>query len=162
MSEVSDKDFEIALQNTDNRKIMNAATRNSGVVKFLSTEEIQSCQLIALWESLQKWRPDGGRKFTSFLYQRVYWECLRYVNTINRFNKKNCQLHTNIAEEKMAHDLEINDVMSKLPDNLRAMIQQYFYDGLTLKEIGRTNGCSHETVRRKIKQAIKMMRQLCS
>ena len=65
-NEISDAEFNEALENKDNVRIMNSVC--SRYRKSIPYEEIERCKMISLWEALRAFDPNGGKKFTSFLY----------------------------------------------------------------------------------------------
>lgn len=158
---ITNEQFEKAIGNIDNSKIMSNVISKNGFSNLMSQEEVESCKMIALWKALQHWRPELGKKFTSYLYQKVYWECRKYIAKqkakkipiaiIDHFPKF-------IAEDK---SLEMEEIIDILPGDLPVVIRQRVFDKMTLKEIGNSNGYSHETARRKINRAIKEICKLC-
>jgi RNA polymerase sigma factor (sigma-70 family) len=149
---VSNEEYESALKNKDNIMIMHSA--GSSFITVLDEDEIHRCKLIALWEALQAWRPNRGSKFTAFLYQRVYWECLKCV----KFNNKNRDVQVEFIDREVLPDTPIEEVLEILPDDLQDIIKKRYVYGMTLREIGDEHGYSYETARKKLKKASNCMK----
>ena len=57
--------------------------------------------------------------------------------------------------------LEVIDIINGLEPETANILEQRFYENMTMKEIGRRNGYSRETARRKLKNAIKTCKMIC-
>lgn len=150
---ISDAEYEKALKNNNNKSMMNAASN-----KFRNTlddEQIKECQLKALWEALQCWKPKK-RKFTSYLYQKVYWECIKLIN----LNKKSFKLPiTKELGVSSEPSCLVDETLEILPDDLRNILEKRYIYGMTLREISEEYGCCHETIRKKITKAINICKK---
>jgi len=150
--EVSNEEYEKALNNNDNIMIMNSV--GAKFTYSIDPDEIYRCKLTALWEALKTWKPDGGRKFTAYLYQRVYWECLKSIKT-------NTQKHTvqvQYIEKVVAPELSIFELLDGLPQDLQNMMEKRCIHKMTLREIGAEHDCCYETIRKRIKKAAKYIK----
>ena len=147
---IDDIEFEEALKNMDNKLIMEKAV--SSFRRTIESDELHRCKLIALWEAMQKWNPEG-RKFTSFLYQKVRWECLKVVQ-----QKKKHPCYPLIRDEAGYPTSDFNELIEILPDDMQdVLVKRYVYQ-MTLREISQYYGSCHETVRRKINKALKILK----
>ena len=63
MLNISNLEYEEALKNEDNIKIINSVCRK--YAKRIDREDLHRCKLIALWDAIKKYNPDRGVKFTS-------------------------------------------------------------------------------------------------
>ena len=116
-------------------------------------DDLIACKLYALWSTMQHWRPNG-KKFTSFLYQKTVWECLKAVN------KKVKDRHKNIPIEKATKNrIDIHELLEILPPELKDIVYKRYVEQMTLREISEIYQCCHETIRRKIMKAIKILRK---
>ena len=151
MSNVIDnRDFERALANIDNKLIMEKACASFRNV--IEKDELHRCKLIALWEAMQKWNPQG-RKFTSFLYQKVRWECLKTM----QIQKKQRFLPI-LREEAYYSESNFQEIIEILPHDMQdVLVKRYVYK-MTLREISQFYGTCHETIRRKIRKALKILK----
>lgn len=168
---ISCEEFRKALHDEDNIKIMKSAIRKSPVAKNLTEDEQESCKLIALWNSLQNWDNNPEIKFTTFLYKNVTWQCLLQRQINNKFYKRHITIsndnefsNRNFHNYLQANDLEemMSFCLQKLPEKTVKILRQRYYENMTLKEIGKQNGYSHETARRNVNLAVKQIKQLYS
>jgi len=162
---ITDADFKEALENLDNIRIINTACRK--YTNIIPTEELHRCKLISLWEALKAFDPEGGKKFTSFLYTRVDWECKKQVSDII----KNKSRYAQIGDEafpalgkvengsKLTSEIDIKDTINKLPDHFQQVLYQRFFERLTMEEIASKNNYSRETARRHIIHALKKLEE---
>lgn len=148
---VSNVEYEEALNTIDYIRIMDAAA--SRFKNILDPDEIHRCKLIALWDTLRTWRPTG-RKFTSFLYIKVRWECIRSI-------KQQCEDKVDSLYGYEPPDCDSNpdmaDILDVLTPDLRDMVQKRYLESMTLREISEYYGLCHETIRRRLKQAIEIL-----
>ena len=150
INEISNEVYETALKNMDNKLIMDAAC--SSFKKSIDKDELHRCKLIALWEAMIHWNPEG-RKFTSFLYQKVRWECLKVVKK-QKFHK-GVALKTDVKSHY--HTTYMGEIIESLPSDLQDILVKRYTHGMTLREISLIYGFCHETIRRKIHRAIKIL-----
>jgi DNA-directed RNA polymerase specialized sigma24 family protein len=147
---VTNEEFEIALNDINNILIMNSVC--SSFRKFIDDDELYSCKLMALWQSMIHWK-EGGRKFTSFLFQRLKWECVKIMN-----QKKRNRCY-NIEIEKVASvPGYFGETIEVLPNDLQDIIVKRFVYKKTLREIGKEHNMCPETVRRRVFHALKMLK----
>ena len=79
---ISNSDFERALNDKNNVLIMEKA-----ILPFRSSlthDEMIECKLISLWEAMKSWKREKRGKFTTFLYQKVRWQCIKIVQGNNK------------------------------------------------------------------------------
>lgn len=151
---VSNEEYENALNNQNNLMIMHRA--GSCFIHTLDEDEIHRCKLIALWEALQAWKPDRGSNFTSFLYQRVIWECLKVV----QYQNKNKDVQVDYIDQEVLPDTPFVEVVENLPDDLQDIVEKRYVYNMTLREIGDEHGYSYETARKKLKKAFQHMKMV--
>ena len=152
MNNVTNDEFKEAFKNLDNIRIMNkVCSRYRATIPY---EEIERCKMIALWQALKAFDPNGGRKFTSFLYNRIDWECKKQIYEINKSRRIKIDMPLEFSDASTPDDflelLEIKDVMEKIDENSQKIIYQRFFQRMTMKEIAKENGYSTETARRNI------------
>ena len=72
-------------------------------------------------------------------------------------------LHRGMEKQKNNYlsKIEVIDIVSDLEPEVAHIIKQRFYNNMTMKEIGKRNGYSRETARRKLKNAIKICKSIC-
>ncbi len=160
---ITESEFEDALENIDNIRIINSACKKYR--NIIPTEDLQRCKLISLWEAMKAFDPNGGKKFTSFLYTRVDWECKKQVADIIKHKTRHTQVNDEIfpiigkIDGKVFNEIDIKDTIKLLPDEFQKVIHQRFFEKLTMEEIARSNNYSRETARRHIINALKKLRE---
>ena len=170
-SKIDNKTFQEAYENLDNLRIMASAVRTSGTTCILSPDELESCKLMALWNTLRKWsaKKYPAVKFTTFLFKNVRWQCYLQAHTITKYQHKHQPLedHTYDVSNKetkeyisLESQLAIDEALEALPKKTLNIIQQRFYDGMTFKQIGDANGYSHETARSRVDKAVDSIKKL--
>jgi RNA polymerase sigma factor (sigma-70 family) len=164
---VTEEEFKEALQDKDNKKVMNKIL--SQYSNVIPSEDLEACGMDAVWRCLGYHKKEKGNKFTTSLWRFVHWECCRQLKRIKRQNR----LHTinfstietqDTFEIPVIRDKEIESVreaVNSLNHHHKEYIQQFYFERRTLKEIATMQGCSKETVRTRIKQAIKELTKLC-
>jgi RNA polymerase sigma factor (sigma-70 family) len=113
--------------------------------------DIESIKMNTLWNCIKKFDESKGTKFTSYLFQQLTYAFKNKIKSKrNEFNFENIEKQDVNYQDK----LEVIDILNSLDDETTQILQQKFYQNMTMKEIGRTNGYSRETARRKFKNAI--------
>jgi RNA polymerase sigma factor (sigma-70 family) len=151
---ITNTEFETALANEDNIKIMKYVAR-----KFrekIPYDELQTCQLHGLWKALRTFKPEGNVKFTSVLFNQVLWACDGYIKSLKRPEYTN-----NIPSATSKRDGSLFEYVEGLPEEDAKLLYQRFRDNMTLKEIAAENGYSHEHARKRIKEALQQVKNRC-
>lgn len=172
---VSDEEYNQALANKDNLHVI-----KSVLVKYrkaLSREDLQSCGLKALWRALQYYRPEFGQKFTTSLHLFVRWECNHELKKrpkggyeVVAFFEENMDFVRRSGNKGPEEELEtledlnhIRERMRLLPhDWQRQVIAQHYFDQMSMTQIGEANGYGRETARKRVREAVKVLRRICS
>lgn len=161
---VTDEELQKALKNTDNINVMNKiCMKYIGIIPY---EELERCKLISLWQAIEKYDPSKGNcKFTSFLCNRLFWECQKQLYEIRKTKKipKSDTASSLISEicgfESNPYSVEMQEALEKLDSESKEIIFKRFYESKTTKEIGKENGYGRETARRRILQALEKLKQ---
>ena len=123
----------------------------------IDVDEIESIKMNTLWKCIEKHDEDKS-KFTSFLYSQLSFALK------NKVKKQKLEYNCSTIEKedfKAVVSMEYTDIVSGLPDDTRQILNQRFYQNLTMKEIGKINGYSRETARRRLKNAINLCKNAC-
>ena len=157
---ITDNDFEKALKDSNNTRIMNKVSCK--YINSISYDDLESEKLIVLWECLKTYDPTRKKKFTSFLYQKLDW---RYKKIVREKKRRKSVFYENIDTKNYGDgtDLEqkIYSYTDGLPKHLTKVILQYYLHNMTIEEIGKQNHYSRETARRLIKKALGKIRHRC-
>jgi RNA polymerase sigma factor (sigma-70 family) len=156
--EISNDDFLKALKDSNNLRIMNKVC--SFYQNILSKDELHRCKLLALWKAMCKFDPSCGKKFTSYLYNSVKWECQKDLYNVNKY-RKGITYSDSLFEYFDRHDTDIVDTIEKLPNKFSKVIKQKFFHNMTMEEIGTKNHYSRETARRNVKRGLEKLREIC-
>jgi len=147
-----DKTFEEALNNIDNIKVMNKVCTK--YFAALSADDLYSLKLTTLWKCLNKYDPSKKTKFTTFLYQQLDY-AIR-----NTLKKKKREFNCRQLEKSIDAVDNIDHVLDGLSDEYTVLIKQKYVYGMTMEEMGRQNGYSRETARRRFKKALKSFEKI--
>ena len=150
------------LKNPDVVNIMNCVSNK--YCKSIDVDEIESIKMLTLWKCIEKYDPDRGAKFTSYLYQQLSFafknELKKKKPILFRDNNQIDTIHgAKGVNEKHNISTEFNDTISGLPDDVSEILQQRFLGNMTMVEIAKANGYSRETARRRLKTAIKICKK---
>ncbi len=151
--QITNLEFENALKNEDNIKIMKHVAKR--FKETIPHDELYNCQLHGLWKALRTFKPEGNTKFTSVLFNQVLWACDAYIKSV-----KSPEILSNIAA-KTRSEGSLTEYVEGLPEEYSKVLYQRFEYKMTLKEIAKENGYSHEHARKKISEALKLVKQRC-
>lgn len=140
-----DSKIEKALNDSNIKKIMNKASMR--FKNQLDYDTIYSCQLNALWKAFLNHDPNKAAKFTTYLYNGVFIECMKEIKFHNKSNKCRGKLHDNIDSNRDSFFLI--DLMDELKDSDKELIMDRM-SNMTIVEIARKHNSNRETIRRKI------------
>lgn len=155
MNQVTDAEYEEAQENINYKKIMHAASGR--FKKIIPPNELKRCKLMGLWEALRRFDPSYNRKFTSYLYDQVKYQCLKYISMNSRWTAE-C-ISNQYDFEAPSENKDLKMVLTMLTPEEQELINQRFIMRMTLKEIGEANGYSHEIARRRINDIIKILKE---
>jgi|TARA_Y100000004_G_scaffold30090_1_gene31301 RNA polymerase sigma factor (sigma-70 family) len=155
MDSVNQK-FDEKWNDSNVRNIMNkVSNRYKNNIDF---DDIESIQMNTLWRCIEKYDETRGTKFTSYLYQQLSYAFK------NKIKKKRVEFNVDDFDKmdgNHINKLEVIDIINGLEPETANILEQRFYENMTMKEIGRRNGYSRETARRKLKNAIKTCKMIC-
>ena len=150
-----DRVFEDLVEDPDIVNIMNKVV--SKFQKGLDLDEIQSVKLETLWKCVENYDTSKGAKFTTYLHNQLNYAF------INKLKKK--KSHFNLGEinssiiDDRDHSHDAHDVMNGLPNDISQILHQKYFYNMTMVEIGKANGYSRETARRRLKNAINICKK---
>ena len=147
-----DRTFEESLNNIDNIKVMNKVCARYSTA--LSADDLYSLKLTTLWRCLNRYNPSKKTKFTTFLYQQLDYAIKNTMKKKKReFSCKNIEKSSEVIDD-------IDHVLDGLSDEYTILIKQKYVYGMTMEEMGRQNGYSRETARRRFKKALKSFEKI--
>jgi RNA polymerase sigma factor (sigma-70 family) len=147
--------FEDLWNSSDVKNIMNKVCNR--YKKNIDMDDIESIKMDVLWKCINKHDPDKS-KFTSYLYQQLSYAMK------NKIKKKRVEFNCDAIEKpdnNYEYAMNAIDIMTGLDEETSNILNQRFYHNMTMAEIGRKNGYSRETARRRLKAAIKDCQESC-
>jgi RNA polymerase sigma factor (sigma-70 family) len=148
-------EFEEKWNDSDIKSIMNKVSNR--YKKNIDHDDIESIKMNTLWNCIKKFDESKGTKFTSYLFQQLTYAFKNKVKSKrSEFNFDELEKQDTKYQEK----LDVIDIMNSLDEETYQILQQKFYQNMTMKEIGKTNGYSRETARRKFKNAITLCKNM--
>jgi len=152
---ITDEEFEKALNNKDNIRIIKSVTKKySG---RLSKEIQKSCGLHGLWRCIKNHDDSYGRKFTTSLFMHVEWECKRELSA----QKRKPLVFLGEYDDKIESpplNMEASEILDCLTENQKKIMHQRFFENMTLQEIGENHGYSKEAARQNVNKIIEKLR----
>lgn len=146
--------IEEALKNKDITKIMNKAS--SRFTNQLDMDTIYTCQINALWKAFLHFKPEKNTKFTTYLYNGVFIECLKETKFQNKSKRSNKKLHENIDNNR--DDFFMIDLLDELKTTEEKDLIIDKMSNMTIQEMADKRNISRETVRKRIKKLSKTFR----
>lgn len=142
--------IEDALKDENILKIMNKASRRFR--NQLDKDTIKTCQLNALWKTFLNHDPSKGAKFTTYLYNGVFIECMKEIKFSNKMARFTGKLHDNIPNNK--NQFLIIDILDELSDQDKEMFLDRM-SNMTIAEMSQKYNTNRESTRRKMHKILK-------
>lgn len=146
--------IENALKDSNIVKIMNRASRSFR--NQLNNDIIYTCQINALWKAFLNHNPEKSAKFTTYLYNGVFIECMKEIKFLNKSKRCGGKLHDNIAQNKDFFFLV--DLIDELDDQDKDLIMDRM-SNMTIVEIAKKHDSNRETIRKKINKIAKNIKK---
>lgn len=124
--------------------------------KNIDFDQLESIKLNTLWECLKKYDETKGAKFTSFLYQQLTFA---FKNELKKKKKEFATENIDINISSNNENRVDYELMDGIPIDMKNLILQKYIYNMTMVEIGKANGYSRETARRKLAKAVKIFKQ---
>lgn len=139
-------------------KIMHKASNRFS--NQLDKDEIYTCQINALWKSILNFKPDKNAKFTTYLYNGVFIECLKSI----KFHKKHSKfctkkLHNNLSKKDNSELLI--DILDEANDDDERQFIIDKYSNMTINEMAEKRNSNRETTRKKMKKLFNTIQKNC-
>ena len=148
--------IEKALKDINITKIMNKSSQRFR--NQLDADDIYTCQINALWKCFLHFKPEKNTKFTTYLFNGVFIECLKQIKFNNKHEKfTKGKLHSNVTKSQSAHImLEILDE-AKNEEEKSLIIDKY--NNMTIQEMAEKRNSNRETVRKKLKKVLNRIKK---
>jgi len=152
---MDNKTFEEKWESSDVQNIMNkVANRYRRAIDF---DDIESIKMQILWRCIDRYDPDRGTKFTSYLYQQLSFA---YKNKLKKKRREFNVDKIESVDRKIQHVMDVRDIMTGLDPEHADVLNKRFYHNMTMQEIGKSNGYSRETARRRLGAALKICKKM--
>jgi RNA polymerase sigma factor (sigma-70 family) len=161
MKTVTNEDFEKALLNVDNIRIIKSVVRKFRI--RLGASIAKQCGNTALWMSLMNFDDTKGCKYTTYLYRTVFWTCLNEVRYLNKekaiTNVDVCYVRDSITSKTFKHsDTSSKDIFDILGDVEARLLKARYVNQNTLSEISISNNMTEKRVRKSLREIIKKIK----
>lgn len=143
-----DQKIENALKDKNITNIMHKASKR--FMNQLDADAIYTCQINALWKAFLNFKPEKNTKFTTYLFNGVFIECLKEAKFLSKSKKCSRKLHDNIAQNNEQY-LMI-DLMDEIHNDYDRELILDKISNMTIQEMADKRNVSRETVRKKIKK----------
>ena len=144
-----DTKIQDALNDKNIVKIMHKASKRFS--NQLDKDAIYTCHLNALWKSFLHFKPEKNVKFTTYLYNGVFIECLKEVKFMNKHKQFKQKLHNNISDHKDPYFMI--DLFDEVSGNDKELLMDKF-SNMTIEEMARKYDSNRETTRKKLKSVL--------
>ena len=125
-----DKTFEEKWESSDVQNIMNkVANRYRTAIDF---DDIESIKMQTLWRCIDRYDPDKGTKFTSYLYQQLSFAFK------NKLKKKRREYNVETLESvdrKAEYSMQVKDMITGLEPEYADVLNKRFYYNMTMQEL---------------------------
>lgn len=154
MNDCIDKKIEDAMNDKNIIKIMNKASKR--FANQLDRDTIYSCHINALWKSFLHFKPEKNVKFTTYLYNGVFIECLKEIKFLNKGKMHKQKLHSNLASDKNPYFLI--DLFDEVSGSDKELLLDKFAN-MTIEEMAKKRNSNRETIRKKLKSVLSKIRK---
>jgi RNA polymerase sigma factor (sigma-70 family) len=161
MNIVTNEDFEKALLDVDNVRIIKSVTTK--FTKKLGASNAKQCGNIALWKSLQNFDDTKGCKYTTYLYRTVFWTCLNEVRCLNK-EKAVTNVDVSYFKDSISFsnyrrsDTSIKDVFDILGNVESRLLKSRYIHKNTLSEISISQNITEKKTRKSLREIIKKIK----
>jgi len=150
-----DKSFEDLVTDPNIVNIMNKVSLRYN--RHFHSDDIRSIQLVILWRCVTNYDDSKGAKFTTYLHSQLNYAFKSELKK-QRPDHHLGDIHPDVKQKENC-SIEVNDLVSGLPNHISRILTQRFLYNMTMVEIGKANGYSRETARRRLGNAIKICKK---
>lgn len=131
---------------------------NSRYARYLSPDEMYSCNLLAINKTLEQFDDSKG-KFLSYLKKRLWWELCSFIQE-EKNQRREIFFTDSVPEKEYSQSHEVFDFLLDCEDDkTREIFERKLLQNMTLGEIAKEMGCCRETVSRRFRQYKRKMRE---
>lgn len=139
-----------------------AAKKKSALPKFIDVEELKSVAYLGLVDAASKFDEEKSPSFAAYAKIRIFGEIQDYLRSQCRFNNQICTEHADLDlidkkdEENSCEFFE--EILKKLDETDRIIVDLYYVQELSLKEIGERLNLSQSRISQKLTSSKKIMK----
>lgn len=132
--------------------------------KYIDSEEMDSIINLSILQAIKSYETEKKYKISTLIGFRVFWNCCDFIRDETRYKKvpeefKNlqsscCEDNSSSVEAKDFYEKVIN----KLPKEDKEILEMYYVNDMTLMEMSKHNGYSHEWNRGRIKKIVERVK----
>lgn len=152
--ECIDTKIENALKDKNIVNIMNKASKS--FMRQLDEDTIYTCKLNALWKAFVNFKPEKKTKFTTYLYNGVYIECIKEIKFKNK-SKAKSKLHDNILVKDNPYFLI--DILDEFDNDYDKELIMDKIKNMTIDEMAKKRNTNRETTRKKLKKLVSKLQK---
>jgi hypothetical protein len=149
-----DLKIEKALKDKNIINIMNKASKS--FITQLDEDTIYTCKINALWKAFLNFKPEKNTKFTTYLYNGVYIECIKEIKFKNKSKDRN-KLHDNITIKN--NQYLIVDILDEFDNDYDKELILDKMKNMTIDEMAKKRNSNRETTRKKLKNLINKLKK---
>jgi hypothetical protein len=135
--------IENALKDSNIVRMMNKASKRFS--NQLDKDTIYTCQINALWKTFVNYDSTKGAKFTTYLYNGVFIECMKEI----KFSQKSQRCNENKDQFLLI------DVLDELKDEKEKSMFLDRLSNMTIAEMSTKYNTNRESTRRKMHKIMK-------
>jgi DNA-directed RNA polymerase specialized sigma24 family protein len=154
IKECIDTKIENALKDKNIVNIMNKASKS--FMRQLDEDTIYTCKLNALWKAFINFKPEKKTKFTTYLYNGVYIECIKEIKFKNK-SKAKSKLHENIVIKDNQYLL--TDILDEFDNHYDKELIMDKIKNMTIDEMAKKRNTNRETTRKKLKKLVSKLQK---
>ena len=138
----------------------------TGLPQNVEQADLVSYGIFGLIDAIEKYDPDRGYKFETYAIARIKGAILDELRSIDwvprsvrakaraiekAYGKLEGELHRTPSDVELAKELEMSDdqlqaTLNRMPEREKIVLTLYYYEGLTLAEIGQVLGVTESRV----------------
>ena len=133
---------------------------NSNIITY-NVDDLYQEGIEAAWKAINKFNPNTSESITA--YALISARNNMYQFAIKKHNRTKYEKIDNLEvskdEEETSYDIEeVHNNINSLTSDDKFLIKAYYFNEMTLEEIGKIKGCSYVAIHNKLKKIIDKMK----
>jgi len=144
----------------DSKVIINSVISKFKLLNYTQIGDLRSDGYIVYSKSVNSFDDTKGKKFTSYLYSKMYYHVLDYLKYCRKLNKRECELESyyDIEDSPIAYDIGettddviLKEILKQLTPKQYNIIKLRYIDGVSVKDIAKIYNTSQQNISKIIK-----------